>query len=121
MHLENTYASLPKCSLAVVTTGEIYKSKKFKDWYYLWQEKVTGQGKSKEDRKELMKKSNPAVIPRNHRVEEALEAAVKYNDYSVMENLLRILSKPYDHTQEQLAYKELPKSSSCGYKTFCGT
>ena len=48
-----------------------------------------------------MQNSNPAIIPRNHRVEEALEAAVKKGDYSVMERLLDVLSNPYTHSPEQ--------------------
>jgi uncharacterized protein YdiU (UPF0061 family) len=68
-----------------------------------------------------MRNSNPAVIPRNHRVEEALSAADEKGDYSVMERLLNILSKPFAHTPEQAEYAQLPPPSSCKYKTYCGT
>jgi len=100
---------------------KLYDAEEFKDWYHLWKERLTRQNRSKEDSQELMRNSNPAVIPRNHRVEEALEAAVKYNDYSRMEKLLKVLSKPYAHSEDQEEYKELPKPSSCKYKTYCGT
>ena len=56
-----------------------------------------------------MRNTNPAVIPRNHRVEEALEAAVKQGDYSVMERLLDVLSSPYAHSTEQADYSTLPE------------
>lgn len=100
---------------------EIYHSDEFKTWYQRWKERLARQDRSMEEARELMKNSNPAVIPRNHRVEEALEAAVNYDDYSVMEKLIRILSTPYAHSKEQEEYKEAAKASSCGYKTYCGT
>ena len=69
----------------------------------------------------LMQRHNPAFIPRNHNVEEALQAATG-NDYSVMERLLEVLATPYDHE------RDLPKFSAPGsgtggqpYRTFCGT
>lgn len=93
----------------------------FEDWYKLWQERLKTQEESKDSSKELMKNSNPAVIPRNHRVEEALKAAVEQGDYTVMERLLDALSKPYAHSKEQEYYSTLPEPSSCPYRTYCGT
>lgn len=68
-----------------------------------------------------MRHSNPAVISRNHRVEEALEAAVNQGDYSVLERLLNVLSQPYAHSPEQEEYTTLPEPSDRPYRTFCGT
>ncbi|EJO5348758.1 YdiU family protein [Clostridium botulinum] len=93
----------------------------FNNWYKLWQDRLTRQEESKISSKQLMKSSNPAVIPRNHRVEEALEAAVKEGDYSVMENFLDALSNPYAYSKEQEYYSTLPEPSSCPYRTYCGT
>jgi uncharacterized protein YdiU (UPF0061 family) len=62
--------------------------------------------------------SNPAVIPRNHRVEQALSAA-EQGDFSVMHNLLAVLRNPYEASEE---YSKPPESkNACKYKTFCGT
>jgi uncharacterized protein YdiU (UPF0061 family) len=93
----------------------------FLGWHEKWQARLGRQQESKASAKELMQKSNPAVIPRNHRVEAALEAAVERNDYSVMEKLLDILSTPYAYTSEQDEYCTLPEPSSHPYRTFCGT
>jgi len=60
---------------------------------------------------------NPAVIPRNHRVEEALSAA-EQGDLSVMHNLLSALQNPYQPHEE---YSQPPPPTHCNYKTFCGT
>ena len=66
-----------------------------------------------------LNKNNPAVIPRNHRVEEALQAA-ESGDLSVMHKLLRVLKDPFAYTAEQEKYA-YPPENSCRYKTFCGT
>jgi uncharacterized protein YdiU (UPF0061 family) len=70
---------------------------------------------------ELMRWRNPAVIPRNHRVEEALEAAVERGDFTVMDRLLRVLSKPYEESPDTLEYRMPPPPSDRPYQTFCGT
>ncbi|WP_099192835.1 protein adenylyltransferase SelO [Tepidibacter mesophilus] len=93
----------------------------FTKWYDLWKRRLGRQQQSKDESHGLMKKSNPSVIPRNHRVEEALEAAVEKGDYSVMERLLNALLKPYSYSPEQEEYSKLPAASTCSYRTFCGT
>ncbi len=64
-----------------------------------------------------MQGANPAVIPRNHRVEEALEAACQ-GDLSDMERLLRVLRTSYGHAPEHADYSK-PSGKPC--RTFCGT
>lgn len=93
----------------------------FKDWHERWQARLGRQEESRETSHRLMRSSNPAVIPRNHRVEEALEAAVEREDYSVMHRLLDALAEPYAHTPGQEAYSEPAPKSDCPYQTFCGT
>ena len=68
-----------------------------------------------------MKKSNPAVIPRNHRVEEALEKAVNNHDYSLMERLLEVLKNPYEYSKSQEEYAIVNNKCKTPYRTFCGT
>ena len=92
----------------------------FAEWKQRWQERLGRQQQSADAVHQLMRDSNPAVIPRNHRVEEALEAAVE-GDYSVMERLLHVLSNPYAHTPEQADYSSPAEPSSSPYRTFCGT
>lgn len=93
----------------------------FAEWYERWQARLSRQEESKSSSHQLMRDSNPAVIPRNHRVEAALEAAVNQGDYSLMEDLLDVLSSPYSHTSEQAEYCSLPAPSNRPYRTFCGT
>ena len=100
---------------------DLFNSNEFIQWHELWQERLTRQDESKADSQQLMQNSNPAIIPRNHRVEEAIEAAVENGDYSVMENLLNILSNPYTHSEEQTDFNTVPVESNQPYRTFCGT
>jgi protein adenylyltransferase len=68
----------------------------------------------------LMRRHNPAFIPRNHKVEEALLAATLSDDFSVMERLLDVLATPYDHDRDLPTFSE-PRAGDQPYRTFCGT
>ena len=97
---------------------QIYKDKDFIDWSKNWEKRILINGGSKENSLELMKKNNPVVIPRNHKVEEALEAA-NNNDLKPMYDLLSILKKPYT---KQINIDEFQApSNKQNYQTFCGT
>lgn len=96
-------------------------TKDFSTWLERYKSRLSRQKEITDESNELMKNSNPSVIPRNHRVEEALNAAVNNGDYSVMERLINVLSKPYAYTDDQLEYTELPKEKNKCYKTYCGT
>jgi uncharacterized protein YdiU (UPF0061 family) len=100
---------------------DLVETSEFKQWYEQWQARLNRQQESKDSSHQLMRNSNPAVIPRNHRVEAALDAAVNQEDYSVMERLLDVLSSPYAHSPEQAEYCTLPEQSTQPYQTFCGT
>jgi protein adenylyltransferase len=89
-------------------------------WHRRLEARRLRQPQSRDEAEDLMRRHNPAFIPRNHLVEEALRAATTAGDLSVMERLLDILATPYDHD------RDLPKFSTPGqrertYRTFCGT
>jgi uncharacterized protein YdiU (UPF0061 family) len=67
-----------------------------------------------------MRRHNPAVIPRNHLVEAALQAATDHSDVSVMGRLLDVLAAPYDHDRDLAAFTA-PAPDATPYRTFCGT
>lgn len=109
-------------ALTINTLGNIlFEASEFSNWYGKWQKRLSRQPESKESLYQLMRKSNPALIPRNHRVEAALKSAVEQNDLTVMEGLLEVLSCPFAYTPEQDEYATLPEPSACSYRTFCGT
>ncbi len=93
----------------------------FGAWHERWQARLGRQKETRESSQRLMQMSNPAVIPRNHQVEAALEAAVADGDYSVMERLLGVLANPYAYSAEQADYCAPPAQSDQPYRTFCGT
>lgn len=99
----------------------LFETAEFAAWHESWQARLGRQQQSQAEFRQLMESGNPAVIPRNHRVEEALEAVVNREDYGVMEKLLRALSDPFAHSPEQIDYSNLPMQSSRPYRTFCGT
>ncbi|ARK28856.1 protein adenylyltransferase SelO [Halalkalibacter krulwichiae] len=95
--------------------------REFNDWFDRWQARLGRQQESDSDSKQLMQKSNPVVIPRNHKVEEALAAAVDNNNLSLMERLLQVLSNPYDYAKKNDEYMKPAEPTDRPYQTFCGT
>ena len=89
-------------------------------WSRRWEDRRARQPQSPAESAALMRQHNPAFIPRNHKVEEALAAATSSGDLSVMERLLAVLATPYDHDRDLPAFSE-PDSSERPYRTFCGT
>ncbi|WP_308640043.1 protein adenylyltransferase SelO [Paenibacillus silvisoli] len=114
----NTFRAL---TLGKPEDTAMFGSTGFTDWQERWQARRGRQQESLEASHLLMKSSNPAIIPRNHRVEAALEAAASQQDYSVTEKLVAVLSNPFAYTPEQEEYTDLPEPSSCRYRTYCGT
>ncbi|OEH93746.1 protein adenylyltransferase SelO [Bacillus solimangrovi] len=114
----NTFRAL---TFGTFENAPLFESEEFTKWNEMWQARLSRQSESEMTVRELMKNNNPAVIPRNHRVEAALEAAVERDDYSVMEQLLNMMSKPYSHTPEQAKYCTPPPPSTQAYQTYCGT
>lgn len=113
----NTFRGL---TLKKLSYMDLFQTESFSKWYKLWQERLGRQQESKESSTQLMKNSNPSIIPRNHKVEEAIEAAYK-GDYSVMKRFLDVLLNPYEYSSKQDDYSALPKESDSTYRTFCGT
>jgi serine/tyrosine/threonine adenylyltransferase len=98
----------------------LYGTQEFVQWHEKWQSRKSRQKETQEESTQLMRTSNPALIPRNHKVEASLEAAEK-GDLSLMNQLLTALSKPFAHSPEQCAFATLPEQSNKPYRTFCGT
>jgi uncharacterized protein YdiU (UPF0061 family) len=74
------------------------------------------------ERAARMRRASPWIIPRNHRVEEALAAASQGGDLAPFEQLLAALRRPFDEAPELAPYAEpAPPAVTAGYRTFCGT
>jgi len=69
-----------------------------------------------------MRTVSPWIIPRNHRVEQALEAASERGDLEPFERLLAAVRRPFEERPEDAAYAEpAPAAVTACYRTFCGT
>jgi serine/tyrosine/threonine adenylyltransferase len=71
--------------------------------------------------KAAMQRPRPAFIPRNHLVEAAIVAGVQRGDFAPFEELLLVLSNPYDGQRTFARYAEPPKPDEVVRQTFCGT
>jgi uncharacterized protein YdiU (UPF0061 family) len=114
----HTFRALSSETLA---EAPFFKEAGFEDWYTLWQARLARQAENSETVLQGMRVHNPAIIPRNHRVEEALKAAVEQGDLSVMHKLLNLLETPYADFQDQADYGLPPTVDGQLYQTFCGT
>ncbi len=101
--------------------AEIYKQDSFIQWYNKWKLRIGNNPGGMKRAKEIMQQHNPAFIPRNHLVEQALEAAAANENYQAFHKLQYVLSKPYDRTDKPSSYQNPPPQGDAGYQTFCGT
>ena len=108
------------CNLMDINSDEIYKNNDFIDWKNEWKKRSELNNSTKEKQSKLMKSNNPIVIPRNHKVEEALAEADK-GSLDKMKKLLAILKNPYDNQINIEEYQAPAPSSNEKYQTFCGT
>ena len=98
---------------------EKFKDKDFKNWEKRWLERLKINNNTPEKYLRLMRTMNPLIIPRNHKVEEALFEANKGN-LEPFNKFLEVLNKPYNE-QKNLNDYQTPHYSNEKYQTFCGT
>ena len=109
----NTFCSLMK--------EEIFENSIFTDWYIRWKNRLKKNKETNKSSLNLMHLNNPLVIPRNHKVEEALYAANDSGDLKPIHNLIKILKNPYVDCADISKYQLPPNENGKKYKTFCGT
>ena len=111
----NTFCYL----MGVSINDKIYEDKSFNQWLNHWRARSSLNNSTKQKQLQLMQKVNPNIIPRNHKVEEALLAADN-NNFDVMKKLLSVLKNPYD-IKVISGYQSPAPLSKEKYQTFCGT
>jgi len=90
------------------------------DWLHRWRTRIAHEAAERAPRAAGMRRANPAVIPRNHRVASALEAAVS-DDLGPLEDLMQVLSSPWEQRPDSLPYQSPPEPHEIVHQTFCGT
>ncbi|HEY2781705.1 MAG TPA: YdiU family protein [Steroidobacteraceae bacterium] len=93
----------------------------FDDWAQRWQARSAREISPPSSRAESMRRVNPAYIPRNHRIEQMIAAAVEQGDFAPFEHLSAVLSKPYQEQASFARYAAPPEPSERVLQTFCGT
>ena len=108
-------------SADALTASSFAAAGAFHAWAEGWRGRLAREPRTPEERAGAMRLSNPAVIPRNHRIEELIEAAVERGDFAPFEALLAATARPYedDATFAELAVPPLPEARVRA--TFCGT
>jgi len=92
-----------------------------RDWLERWRGRLSRDPQSAALRAAAMRRVNPAVIPRNHRIEQAIVAAVERDDFAPFETLSEVLSRPYDDGAPGDDYMQPPRMDERVLQTFCGT
>lgn len=103
----NTFADLGREG---ALEGGTYTDPAFQAWRTRW-----------EARRTAPPAGNPLVIPRNHRVEQALDAATERGDLEPLRDLLRAVARPYEDRPELAPFQAPPRPEERVQATFCGT
>lgn len=112
-----TFARLAGLAAAAPATDE---APAFRDWIATWQARLARQPGTPAAAAARMRRVNPVVIPRNHRVEEAL-AAAEAGDLALVHRLVAAIRDPFGETADHAAYRDGPPAGCGPYRTFCGT
>jgi uncharacterized protein YdiU (UPF0061 family) len=93
----------------------------FHDWSQAWRRRLAREDLAPDSRAAAMRVANPAFIPRNHRVAQAIEAAIRRDDFEPFETLVRVLGRPYEDQPEFVHLADPPRPEERVLETFCGT
>jgi serine/tyrosine/threonine adenylyltransferase len=93
----------------------------YDEWTARWRDRLAGDAGDAGERRAVMRSANPALIPRNHRVEEAIAAAVQSGDFGPFESLTRALGNPFEDRSEFRHFAQPPRPDQIVHRTFCGT
>ena len=93
----------------------------YDEWAVRWRQRISDEPQDSAVRRTAMRSVNPAFIPRNHRVEAVIQAAVNRDDFAPFEELLTVLSKPYEDQPAFAGYADPPEPHQRVLQTFCGT
>jgi uncharacterized protein YdiU (UPF0061 family) len=113
----NTFRDLSSDPLPIQDSS---RDPAFQAWCLRWRQRLRRDGQCIDSARALMRTANPAIIPRNHLVEEALAAAEDQDDLSALHQLLAALASPYEAKAEFARYQDPPLDDR-NYRTFCGT
>lgn len=91
------------------------------EWLARWRQRAWQEATTESARAQAMRAVNPAVIPRNHRIEEVIAAAVEDGDLEPFHAMLKATARPYEELPEFAVYAQAPMGHERVFRTFCGT
>jgi uncharacterized protein YdiU (UPF0061 family) len=101
--------------------GHFIHAGEYDEWAQRWQARMSREAGSPRLRVDSMREANPAYIPRNHRVEQVIVAAVERSDFAPFEELSQVLAAPYVERAALAGYANAPRPAERVLQTFCGT
>jgi uncharacterized protein YdiU (UPF0061 family) len=93
----------------------------YDSWAAGWRRRLEEESASAQTRVAMMRRASPAFIPRNHIVESVIDAAVGHQNFQPFEELLDVVSRPYEERPELERYATPARPEECVLQTFCGT
>ena len=116
------FRKLSLCEVGEVSFVELFANTNLiRDWVIKWQQRLSVEGRDQTVIRAEMLLSNPAYIPRNHRIEEVIRAATDHGDFAPFHRLVGVLVRPFDDQPENSQYAVPPREDQRVTKTFCGT
>src|SRR6266403_3715987 len=120
-----TFRRLSAAALAPADDGRVRElfadSNAYDEWAARWRQRVADETQDPAARQAAMRSVNPGFIPRNHLIEAVIDAAVNRADFAPFEELLTVLSKPYEDRPGFARYAQAPAPHQRVLQTFCGT
>jgi len=126
-HADFTLTFRRLCHAVTGTEGDAAVRSLFADpgaydpWASVWRRRLAEEPVAGQARAELMRRANPAFIPRNHKVQAVIDAAVQRQDFQPFEELLDVVTGPYEDRPEFEQYAVPARPEECVTQTFCGT
>jgi len=114
-----TFDLLTKSLMSEAATFQM--NNELEECFDLWQKRLSEQHAVPQNVQELMRQHNPVVIPRNHHVEEVIQACEQTGKAALAEKFLQVLRSPYEELAQTTEYQDPPSDGDENYQTFCGT
>ncbi len=106
---------------ALETRAGFFDTAAFQTWKQRWHERLALEARDPSRVRSEMRSVSPAFIPRNHRVQQAIEAACREDDFGPMEALLVVVTRPYEDHPQHAELARAPEPYEVVRRTFCGT
>lgn len=90
------------------------------EWLSMWRSRLGSEALGEGELGTVLRRNNPAIIPRNHRIEQAI-ASARSGDLNVFERLLEALKRPFEELPDFADYMTPPEPEERVLRTFCGT